>query len=141
LEIMVVVALAALLLSVTPPLISRVMPGVELKSAARNVASGLRLARAQAIRTHEETTLTMDVEDCWFRISGRPKKVELPEAIELRLVTAERELLDGRLGAIRFFPDGGSTGGRVTLSHGKRGFEIGVDWLTGRVDLVALPPL
>ena len=36
-------------------------------------------------------------------------------------------------GAIRFFPDGSSTGGRVTLMVGERSYAVDVDWLTGRV--------
>ena len=34
---------------------------------------------------------------------------------------------------MRFFADGGSNGGRVTLAAGERKFDIDIDWLTGRV--------
>jgi general secretion pathway protein H len=43
------------------------------------------------------------------------------------------DLVNDRVGAIRFYPDGGSNGGRVTLAAGERKFEIDVDWLTGRI--------
>ena len=34
---------------------------------------------------------------------------------------------------VRFFADGSSTGGRVTLMVGERSYAVDVDWLTGRV--------
>lgn len=37
-------------------------------------------------------------------------------------------------GAIRFFPDGISTGGRIILEHDGSGWQIGAQWLTGRIE-------
>ena len=37
---------------------------------------------------------------------------------------------------IRFFPDGSSTGGRITLESGRRQWHVNVSWLTGAVDVV-----
>ena len=45
-------------------------------------------------------------------------------------------LLEKKRGGIRFFPDGGSNGGRVSLAVGERRFNVDVDWLTGRVSIV-----
>ena len=39
-------------------------------------------------------------------------------------------------GAILFFPDGGSTGGRVTLASGRAAWSVDVGWLTGEVRLL-----
>ena len=39
-------------------------------------------------------------------------------------------------GAILFFPDGGSTGGRVTLSAGTAAWSADVAWLTGETRLL-----
>jgi general secretion pathway protein H len=36
---------------------------------------------------------------------------------------------------IRFFPDGTSTGGRLTLALGERQEHVVVDWLTGAVSI------
>ncbi len=41
-------------------------------------------------------------------------------------------LAPGR-GGIRFYPDGSSTGGRVTLSLEGLQMRVDVEWLTGRV--------
>jgi general secretion pathway protein H len=57
----------------------------------------------------------------------------LPGDLHLQLLTAESEIVNEDRGAIRFFADGGSTGGRVTLSAGERAYVVDVSWLTGRV--------
>ena len=57
----------------------------------------------------------------------------LPQGIHLKLLTAKRERSGVSRGAIRFFPDGSSTGGRVTLAHDNLSYLVDVDWLTGRV--------
>jgi len=56
--------------------------------------------------------------------------------MELKLFTAQRDLIDGNTGSIRFYPDGGSNGGRITLGSGDRKYEVDVDWLTGRVAIL-----
>ena len=55
--------------------------------------------------------------------------------LELKLYTAQSEIVDDRRGAIRFYPDGSSTGGRVTVAAGERRLLVDVDWLTGRVSI------
>jgi general secretion pathway protein H len=54
----------------------------------------------------------------------------------LKLFTAQKDLVDEKVGSIRFFPDGGSNGGRITVASGERKFEVDVDWLTGRVAIL-----
>ena len=39
------------------------------------------------------------------------------------------------LGAVRFFPDGAATGGRLRLQANGAGWDVDVRWLTGEVQL------
>jgi general secretion pathway protein H len=50
-------------------------------------------------------------------------------------LTIAGERADTRRGDIRFNPDGSSSGGRITIAEGGRRIAIGVDWLTGRVQV------
>ena len=59
----------------------------------------------------------------------------LPKDIELKLFTAQSEILSDTRGGIRFYPDGSSTGGRITVASGERKYLVDVDWLTGRVSI------
>ena len=66
----------------------------------------------------------------------RPSRsISLPARLDLKLYTAQSEIVDDRRGAIRFYPDGSSTGGRVTVASGERKLLVDVDWLTGRVTI------
>jgi general secretion pathway protein H len=132
LELLVVLALVALALTLVPPMFSRGVPGAELKAAARQVAAGLNEGRSRAIAGNAQVAVTVDVEGHSLRV-GEAAARALPAALSLTLVTAESERLDEHRGRIRFFPDGGSTGGRVSLSLGDRTYDVTVDWLTGRV--------
>ncbi|MBK6982635.1 MAG: prepilin-type N-terminal cleavage/methylation domain-containing protein [Betaproteobacteria bacterium] len=109
--------------------------GAELKSAARAVAAGLRDARGTAIATQESAALTLDLENRSMEVSGGRRARTLPQRLDLKLYTAQSEIVDDKHGAIRFYPDGSSTGGRVTLASGERKFLVDVDWLTGRVTI------
>lgn len=137
LELLVVLVIAGLLLSLTPPLISAALPGVQLKSSARQLAAALRYARSYAVVQQQEALVEIDVESRTFRVSGRDRLVSLPKQLTLKLFAAQSELKNNRIGAIRFFTDGSSTGGRVTILHKQRGYVVDVDWLTGYVQITA----
>jgi general secretion pathway protein H len=116
-----------------PPLISSVMPGVELKAAARRTAGALRLAREVAIADGRDTAWVIDIDSNRYRIEGDHRSGSLPAGLDVELVAAEGEMQSDTVGAIRFFPDGSSTGGRVILKRGDGGYQVGVNWLTGRI--------
>lgn len=135
-ELIVVMAIAALVMTAVPGLFSAAFPGIEMKSAARRTAAMVRLARDSAIRRAEEQVLRVDLEEHRLSLAGyRP--LSLPKGVDLGLEAASREMADDRHGAIRFFPDGSSTGGRILLTRRGHGYQIGVTWLTGRVELAA----
>jgi len=135
LEMLVVLMLIALIAAVTIPTFSGVST-TELKTAAREVAAGLRLARGQAIAQRTESVLELDVAARSFRVPPDPRVHALPSGIDLKLFTAQRDLSTDQVGAVRFYPDGGSNGGRITLAAGERKLDVDVDWLTGRVAIL-----
>lgn len=135
-ELLVVLALMALLATVALPVLGPGVSTTSMKSAARELAAGLRQARTEAMATRRETLLTLDLEGRRFAVGNEPKARDLPKGIEIKLFTAQMDLVDDKVGGIRFYPDGGSNGGRVTLAAGERKFEVDVDWLTGRVAIL-----
>ena len=109
---------------------------LELKSAARNLAAGLRYTRNQALNDNRAAALSVDVGKRQFRLPGEKRMRKLPEKIDIVLFTERSEQQGQQRGAIRFFPDGSSTGGRVTLSSDSVRFLVDVDWLTGKVSVI-----
>jgi general secretion pathway protein H len=129
LEIIVVLAMGAIVYAVllSAPL-GKASAG-ELKAAARTLASGLRTAQSTAMAT----LLTVDMQSREFATTGEREMRKLPSNIDVQLVTAQTEVENDHRGSIRFYPDGSSTGGRITVSSGERKYLVDVDWLTGRV--------
>lgn len=109
---------------------------VELKSAARTLAAGLRHTRNQALNDNRSATLALDVAKREFQLPGEKRMHKLPGRIDIVLFTARSEQQSAERGAIRFFPDGSSTGGRITLSTERLRYLVNVDWLTGRVSVI-----
>jgi general secretion pathway protein H len=135
-ELLVVLTLMAILAAIAVPLLGPGVSNAELKSAARKVAAGLRMARDDAVATRTDTRLVLDLEHRTFQIERDAHVHALPRELEMKLFTAQNDIVSEHVGAIRFYPDGGSTGGRVTLAAGERKFEVDVDWLTGRVAIL-----
>ena len=135
LELLAVLVILALVAAVAAPSLIRTS-ATELKSATSTIAAGLRLTRSRAITQNQPAALWIDVEDRSFQVPGETRVRTLPRRIDVELFTARSEQASERRGAIRFFPDGSSTGGRVTLSTDKRRYLVDVDWLTGRVKVL-----
>lgn len=132
-ELMLVIVLIAMTYVLVPRYLFSGVSGADLKASSRDIAAGLRMARAEAVTTRRGTALLLDLDKRNFTVAGSVR--QLPEAVELKLFTAQSEIVNERQGAIRFFPDGSSTGGRITVASGERKYEVDVDWLTGRVSI------
>jgi general secretion pathway protein H len=107
----------------------------DLKAAARTVAAGLRQAQTIAMASRRDTALTIDLDSREFTVTGDATIRQLPRDLDLQLFTAQSEVTSEKRGAIRFYSDGSSTGGRVTVAHGENKYLVDVDWLTGRVSI------
>jgi general secretion pathway protein H len=136
LELLIVMALMAILAGVVMPMFGGGVSTTELRSSARQIAAGLRSARSEALAQRRETFLVLDVAGKRFMVDRDPREHKLPAGVELKLFTAQNDLVDASTGAIRFFPDGGSNGGRITIAAGTRKFDVDIDWLTGRVAIL-----
>jgi general secretion pathway protein H len=136
LELLIVLAIMALGAALVVPMLGSGVSNTELRSAARQLASGLRLARSEAVAQRRETFLVLDVAGRRFKVDRDIQEHALNKGIELKLFTAQKDLVDDKVGSIRFYPDGGSNGGRITVASGERKYEVDVDWLTGRVAIL-----
>jgi general secretion pathway protein H len=135
LELLVVLMLMAVIAGFTVPMFTGVST-TALKGAARELAAALKQARSEAIATRVPMRVMLDLEERSFQVDGNAFVHRLPKGVELKLFTAQSDIVTERVGGIRFFPDGGSNGGRVTIAVGERKYEVDVDWLTGRVAIL-----
>lgn len=132
---MLVLVLLVLAYGLARPVIGNLTGAGDLKASARTIATALKRTRTAAISSRQEMPLTFNLETRTLTLASEPAPVQLSPKLELQLYTVEKELTSDKVAAIRFYPDGSSTGGRVTIGKDDRKFEIDVDWLTGRVHI------
>lgn len=133
-ELMFVMVIVAFMLALVGTSISQSISGAEMRTAARKVTAGLRYTRTKAILSKSEQVFLLDTETKRYTAADRDPVV-LPEGMNVELNTARSELTSETAGGIRFYPDGGSTGGNVRLEANGRVYQVNVTWLTGEAAL------
>ncbi len=132
LEIIVVVGLIALVMSFAAYTLNRQLPGQQLRSSAKELAAELRFTKSQAMITGEAQTFQINASTREW-IGAKNHTGELPDSLEIIATTAKREQPQDGVAAIKFFPDGAATGGRIVLQHDAAKWQVDVKWLTGEV--------
>lgn len=138
-EMIIVLVIGVLGFAAISSNISSGNQSTKLQAAARDIASALRYAHGQALMSRQTVSVVINLDDNSYRVSNRDKIYELPTEIDVSLTVAEEELAEGD-GGIRFFNDGSSTGGRISLEWGNQRRQIDVNWITGEVTLSAIAP-
>lgn len=133
-ELLVVLLIMIGVLSLVPPLFQSGLSTTELRSVAREMMAAMRQARSTAVSTRKPVAFTLDLEHRRYQVDDE-RPVELPEALQLELVTGESELRGRKAGSITFYSDGSASGGEVTLLAEARRVRLDVDWISGRITL------
>jgi len=142
LELLIVLAIGAMLVSLSEPMYSRVVPGARVRSQARDLIVALRESANKAVSSGRETLVQFNTTERTYaaddsRIVHLSEDVGLSVRPSIDLQSAPLTNPDEQDEVtIRFFPDGSSTGATISLAYATRGYLIGVDWLTGRVELL-----
>jgi general secretion pathway protein H len=137
LEIIAVLLVIAAMVAIARPQLSSGVSAAQHRAVAREVAQMLRYARTEAVAKRSDIAVDFDLEQRTLQIPNTALKrvAKIPEGIEINLVTTAAETKNEKQASVRFYPDGGATGGRVTLKLRERSFLVDIDWLTGRVSI------
>ncbi len=133
LELLVVIVIIGVLAALSPPIFSSGVTSAQHRALARAIAQELRFARSEAINNRTNVGVEFNLAERTYQLQGGKRPGKWPEGIALELVTTAAETVDDKHASVRFYADGGSTGGRVTLRYKEREFRIDIGWLTGRV--------
>ena len=109
-----------------------------MRAASKDLVAALRYTRGQAIVKGKPQALVLNLENNSYLAPGK-KSVSLPKDMVMRLTTADTEQTGANSGGIRFFADGSSTGGHISVLMGNREWRINVAWLTGEIELDEKP--
>jgi len=135
LEILVVLTILALIAGIAPVAYRTITPALQTREAATELAVYLREAQARALHEGRDVTVFIDVENQRAWSEGEDTEATWSEKINVVAIVAASEQRSKALGAIRFFSDGGSTGGRLRFLSNGREYDVDVDWLLGIVQV------
>jgi general secretion pathway protein H len=125
-EMLVVLAVTALMAGLAFPALERALRGQAFESAADATELGLRQTRADAIRSGRPTRFALGPDRrSIVREGGAP--VELPAAIAITLPTQ----------GVTFFGDGTASGGTITLTGSGRTRRLAINPGSGAVAVVS----
>lgn len=135
LELMVVLALLALLLGLVLPGVHRTVKRERDRASLRQLATVLRLARSQAATSRQRVRVFVNRETTgyWLEGSGRRGVLTGMHLGKTALVWQDQER---RQGYIAFYGDGSSSGGSLALEDdaGRR-YTLEVEIITGKVSI------
>jgi len=137
-EIIAVIILLAIALTVVSISFSKSLQSARVRGASRDLVAALRYTRGQAIVKGKQQVLTLSLDDNTYTAPSK-RAIKLPKDMNLTLTTAETEQTGANTGGIRFFPDGSSTGGHISVFQGQREWRVNVAWLTGDISLDEQP--
>ncbi len=139
LEIILVMGVIALASVLAAAAMGGGFKGMQLKASARQIASNLRYTRAQAIATGQPQRFVIDPHrHLW--LAPKSHHGDIPPKLGITFTGAREVQPRAGQGAIEFFPDGASTGGRIRLTSGKAAMDVDVAWLTGQVEITRVAP-
>jgi general secretion pathway protein H len=137
LEMVCVVALVAMLAAVLLPFVPRNTSRARLHAYAIEAASLLKADRNAAIRRGAEVSTLVDASSRAIRSGATAQLIRIPGDVRFEALLPQSCRQRTALSAISFFADGMSCGGAVALTRLDTSYEIRVNWLTGRVEIVS----
>jgi general secretion pathway protein H len=129
-ELIVVLAIISLVLAIAVPRLGQGSGSHAAAATAHAVAAALRLSRNRAVAEDRPTRFVVEAGS--YGLGGAGLLSPVPQGISLTLIDSDR--IDAGH-AIRFYPDGSSTGGGVALTAGTVRYDVLVDWLNGNVSI------
>lgn len=133
LELVVSLAVIAAIYALVFPALVPKTGRAQLEAVTMNVAGLLKTDRNASLRQRRDVITQFDVERNEVRSGSSERVVRLPPDISLDLLTSSEGFSQASPAGVRFYSDGSSSGGALTLTRGGSGYEIRVNWFTGAV--------
>ena len=139
-ELVVALGVAALLAGVATPMAVRMYDSMQYREALRGLSTAASGARYRAITSGRAFDLMVEADASRYTVVpaqtafDKGKINNIAADLRVQMVSARQLSSQAGVGVIRFYPDGSSTGGSITLwrTNGD-GLRLRVDWLLGRI--------
>jgi general secretion pathway protein H len=136
LEMVCVLAIIALLAAVLLPFIPRETSRSRLQAYALQTATLLKADRNAAVRNQTSVATVVDAPARAIRAGASRETIRIPADVRFDALLPQTCRQQPALSAISFFANGTSCGGTIALTRFDTGYEIRVNWLTGRIEIV-----
>ena len=130
-EIVAAITVVGLILAVAVPQSIKFYESMQFRAAVRETVTLLNSARHAALAKGVSQDVLIAPHEGWVRFGDEVATFD--REVELAVHSA-KEVNRDSLGVIRFYPDGGASGGGVDIQRPNGDvIAIAVDWLVGRV--------
>jgi general secretion pathway protein H len=140
LEVVCVLAIFAMVAATVTLALPRGTSRARLESYAIATAALLKADRDAAVRRGIQVATQVDAGTRLISSGVTERVVQIPDDVEFDALLAARCVQQSTRSTIRFFASGMSCGGAIALKRLGFGYEVRVNWLTGRVEVVAINP-
>jgi general secretion pathway protein H len=136
LEMVCVLAIIALLAAVLLPFIPRETSRSRLQAYALQTAALLKNDRDAAITRRTSVATLVDAQARAIRSGASRSAIRIPDDVHFAALLPQTCRQRAALSSISFFANGTSCGGSIALTRFDTGYEIRVNWLTGRIEVI-----
>jgi general secretion pathway protein H len=136
LEMVCVLALIAMMAAVLLPFIPHHTSRSRLQAYALQTATLLKADRNAAIRRGADVSTLVDAGGRSIRSGATADVIRIPDDVRFDALLPQTCNQRAALSTISFFASGMSCGGAIALTRLDAGYEIRVNWLTGRIEIV-----
>ncbi|QPF83630.1 prepilin-type N-terminal cleavage/methylation domain-containing protein [Bradyrhizobium genosp. L] len=137
LEMVCVLAIIALLAAVLLPFIPHQTSRSRLQAYALQAATLLKADRNAAIDRSTSVATLVDASSRVIHSGSSQMMLRIPDDVRFDAILPQTCRRQAALSTIRFFANGASCGGAIALTRLDAGYEVRVNWLTGRIEIVA----
>jgi general secretion pathway protein H len=135
LEMVCVLALIAMMAAVLLPFIPHQTSRSRLQAYALQTATLLKADRNAAIRRGVDVATLVDAGSRSIRSGATADVIRIPDDVRFDALLPQTCNRRAALSTISFFASGMSCGGSIALTRLDAGYEIRVNWLTGRIEI------
>jgi general secretion pathway protein H len=136
LEMVCAIALIAIIAAIMLPIAPRHTSRARLQAYALETATLLKSDRNAAIRAGADVSTLVDAPSRAIRSGATSQTIRIPDDVRFDALLPRTCQQRAVLSTISFFADGMSCGGTIALARLDMTYEIRVNWLTGRIEIV-----
>ena len=136
LEMVCAIAIIAIIAAVLLPIVPRNTSRARLQAYALETATLLKSDRNAAIRARADVSTLVDAPSRAIRSGATSQTIRIPDDVRFDALLPRTCQQRAVPSTISFFADGMSCGGTIALARLDMAYEIRVNWLTGRIEIV-----